>query len=155
MISLCGLHRLIWDNTLHTCIKPPFTEQGSYLFVIKVTLACPLYTAVFLSIQGCDFSADPRISADRVVPGVIAEIRVNSGKKCWWRGGYDRSADVFHKGPKYPRPAKSLRILHWWILPYHFWNKRCHWLPFTNLPIKIGLWKWAWYFLLICLQIAP
>jgi integrase len=22
LISLCGLHRLIWDNTLRTCIKP-------------------------------------------------------------------------------------------------------------------------------------
>ena len=26
LISLCGMHRLIWENTLHTCIFP---EQGS------------------------------------------------------------------------------------------------------------------------------
>ena len=27
LISLCSLHRLIWDNTLSTCIKPTFPRS--------------------------------------------------------------------------------------------------------------------------------
>ena len=45
LISLCGLHRLIWDNTLCTCIKPPF-HRASLIYTDNVAgkISYPLWT---------------------------------------------------------------------------------------------------------------
>jgi len=51
--SLCGLHRLIWDNSLRSCIKPGFPGERLINTPLKIVYFFPLFSPLLLLYLCC------------------------------------------------------------------------------------------------------
>ena len=85
MITLCRQHRLIWGNTICTCIKPCFPIAWLTFMYWVIMFVMSLYMCVLAAkTLGEGLSGGQQVSGDQGVSGELVGHHVSTDVNSWW-----------------------------------------------------------------------